>query len=69
LVVAIVVIIGLQFLNEYISYKEISWKEFFSDFVEQGKVERLEVIDKRWVRVITKDSSSPVRFLCEGDGD
>ncbi|KAI6178751.1 AFG3-like protein 2 [Aphelenchoides besseyi] len=46
--VAIVVILGLQMFNEYISYKEISWKEFFSDFLEKGMVERLEVVDKRW---------------------
>jgi AFG3 family protein len=54
----VAVIIALQFFNEYISYKEISWKEFFSDFLEKGIVERLEVVDKRWVRVITNQGAS-----------
>ncbi|KAI6232980.1 AFG3-like protein 2 [Aphelenchoides fujianensis] len=67
--VAVVVIIALQLFNEYISYKEISWKEFFSDFLEKGMVERLEVVDKRWVRVVTNQSSSYVYYFNIGSVD
>uniref|UniRef100_A0A914P8L6 AFG3-like protein 2 n=1 Tax=Panagrolaimus davidi TaxID=227884 RepID=A0A914P8L6_9BILA len=55
---AVGVIIALQLIMEYSSYKEISWKEFFHDYLERGLVQRLEVVDKRWVRVVTKDGNS-----------
>uniref|UniRef100_A0A914V0H2 AAA+ ATPase domain-containing protein n=1 Tax=Plectus sambesii TaxID=2011161 RepID=A0A914V0H2_9BILA len=32
-------------------YQEISWKDFCSQFLEKGLVERLEVVNKKWVRV------------------
>ncbi|KAI6203350.1 hypothetical protein M3Y94_00545900 [Aphelenchoides besseyi] len=67
--VAVVVILGLQMLNEYISYKEISWKEFFSEFLEKGQVERLEVVDKRWVRVVTNQTTSYVYYFNIGSVD
>uniref|UniRef100_A0A7E4VWQ8 AAA domain-containing protein n=1 Tax=Panagrellus redivivus TaxID=6233 RepID=A0A7E4VWQ8_PANRE len=56
--VSVAIIIALQLLMEYTSYKEISWKEFFSDFLEARKVERLEVVDKRWVRIVEKGGST-----------
>lgn len=60
--ITIGVIIALQMLMEYSSYKEISWKEFYHDFLEQRKVDKLEVVDKRWVRVVTKDSGSQFTY-------
>ncbi|KAE9554000.1 hypothetical protein FO519_002760 [Halicephalobus sp. NKZ332] len=57
--VAVGVIIALQILMEYSSYKEISWKEFYHDFLDKRTVDRLEVVDKRWVRVVTKDPGGP----------
>ncbi|VDM60957.1 unnamed protein product [Angiostrongylus costaricensis] len=38
---------------DYQSYKEISWKEFYHEFLEPRIVDRLEVVDKRWVRIIS----------------
>ena len=32
-------------------YREISWKEFVSSYLTAGKVERLEVINSKWVKV------------------
>ncbi|XP_057657269.1 AFG3-like protein 2 [Diorhabda carinulata] len=32
-------------------YKEISWKEFVQSYLQRGIVERLEVVNKKWVRV------------------
>jgi len=32
-------------------YREISWKEFVSSYLIAGKVERLEVINSKWVKV------------------
>ncbi|CAI4231601.1 unnamed protein product [Auanema sp. JU1783] len=51
--VSVGAIIGLYLFMDYQSYREISWKEFFSEFLEPGVVERLEVVDKKWVRVVT----------------
>jgi AFG3 family protein len=55
LVAGVVVFIVLQSLMSYASYQEISWKEFFSKFLEPGLVDRLEVVDKRWVRIVPKE--------------
>ncbi|XP_037828708.1 AFG3-like protein 2 [Lucilia sericata] len=32
-------------------YKEISWKEFVTNYLNKGLVEKLEVVNKKWVRV------------------
>uniref|UniRef100_A0A069DXI0 Putative atp-dependent zinc metalloprotease yme1 n=1 Tax=Panstrongylus megistus TaxID=65343 RepID=A0A069DXI0_9HEMI len=32
-------------------YKEITWKEFLNNFLSKGIVEKLEVVNKKWVRV------------------
>lgn len=34
-----------------VGYKEIGWREFVNSYLNKGTVERLEVINKRWVRV------------------
>ena len=39
------------------SYVEISWKEFQNKYLSRGLVTRLEVINKKWVRVIESNSS------------
>jgi len=36
--------------NNY-AYKEISYKDFVRDYLHTGKVERLEVVSEKWVRV------------------
>ncbi|XP_065221031.1 AFG3-like protein 2 [Planococcus citri] len=33
------------------SYKEITWKDFINNYLARGIVERLEVVNKKWVRV------------------
>ncbi|CAJ0956672.1 unnamed protein product, partial [Mesorhabditis belari] len=50
--VAVGVIGILYALTDSQSYKEISWKEFFHDCLEAGVVDRLEVVNKRWVRIV-----------------
>uniref|UniRef100_A0A0N4Z2H2 AAA domain-containing protein n=1 Tax=Parastrongyloides trichosuri TaxID=131310 RepID=A0A0N4Z2H2_PARTI len=40
------------------NYKEISWKDFMNNYLERDAVERLEVVNKQWVRVITKNKQS-----------
>uniref|UniRef100_A0A1L8D8U0 Putative atp-dependent metalloprotease ftsh n=1 Tax=Nyssomyia neivai TaxID=330878 RepID=A0A1L8D8U0_9DIPT len=40
-------------------YKEIGWKEFVTNYLARGVVEKLEVVNKKWVRVrLTAGSSS-----------
>ncbi|WKX90183.1 hypothetical protein Q1695_009209 [Nippostrongylus brasiliensis] len=51
--ISIGVIIALYLVMDYQSYREISWKEFFHEFLEPGIVDRLEVVDKRWVRIVS----------------
>ena len=46
----VVGVIGLMLMNES-RYREISWKEFVTGYLSSGKVERLEVINSKWVKV------------------
>ncbi|XP_067145015.1 mitochondrial inner membrane m-AAA protease component AFG3L2 [Centruroides vittatus] len=43
-------ILGLLAFNE-MRYKEITWKEFVNSYLGRGIVEKLEVVNKKWVRV------------------
>eukprot|EP00092_Neocalanus_flemingeri_P036230 GFUD01039447.1.p1 GENE.GFUD01039447.1~~GFUD01039447.1.p1 ORF type:complete len:793 (+),score=314.28 GFUD01039447.1:112-2490(+) len=46
----LVTVLGLGFLNQS-KYREISWKEFVGSYLSTGKVDRLEVINNKWVKV------------------
>ncbi|XP_011160232.1 AFG3-like protein 2 isoform X2 [Solenopsis invicta] len=43
-------LIGLL-LSQDMNLKEITWREFIYNYLNKGLVERLEVINKKWVRV------------------
>ena len=46
----VVTIIGLSIMNES-RYREISWKEFVTNYLARGNVEKLEVVNNKWVKV------------------
>ncbi|XP_018900067.2 mitochondrial inner membrane m-AAA protease component AFG3L2 isoform X1 [Bemisia tabaci] len=48
--IATIIILGLYTMYE-MSYKEITWKEFINNYLTKGNVERLEVVNKKWVRI------------------
>lgn len=43
-------VISLMLFSNY-TYKEITWKEFVYRYLNNGLVEKLEVVNKKWVRV------------------
>lgn len=43
-------VLGLFALNE-MRYREITWKEFVNSYLGRGIVEKLEVVNKKWVRI------------------
>ncbi|KAH7728675.1 ATPase [Aphelenchoides avenae] len=49
-----VTIFVLQALMQYASYQEISWKEFYSRFLEPN----MAIVDKRWVRIVPKEGQA-----------
>ncbi|KAF7637023.1 AAA domain-containing protein [Meloidogyne graminicola] len=57
------IIIGLNVLFSQMSYKEISWKEFCSDFLSKENVLRLVVYDSRWVQIIPKHATQYTYFF------
>uniref|UniRef100_A0A0N5BY32 AAA domain-containing protein n=1 Tax=Strongyloides papillosus TaxID=174720 RepID=A0A0N5BY32_STREA len=50
------------YLGHANSYKEISWKEFTTNYLGKSDLIRLEVVNKQWVRVITKTSENTEVF-------
>ncbi|KAF4520289.1 hypothetical protein B566_EDAN004348 [Ephemera danica] len=53
LIVAVLVTLAALGAIAYfeMGYKEITWKEFVNNFLAKGIVEKLEVVNKKWVRV------------------
>lgn len=48
--------------SEYMRYKEITWKEFVNVHLNRGDVEKLTVVNNKWVKVHTKmDPGEQVR--------
>lgn len=47
----VVGLLGLLYINQ-MSYREISWKEFLAQYLSRGNVERLEVVNNKWVKVV-----------------
>ncbi|XP_063244841.1 AFG3-like protein 2 [Bacillus rossius redtenbacheri] len=45
-----VILLGTVAFYE-MGYKEIAWKEFVNNYLSKGIVEKLEVVNKKWVRV------------------
>lgn len=41
---------------------EITWKDFLNNYLNKGSLERLEVVNTKFVRVITGSSEAPVYF-------
>jgi len=49
-VFASLVAVGLAVMNQA-RYKEISWKEFVNNYLATGRVDKLEVVNNKWVKV------------------
>uniref|UniRef100_A0A1B6D736 AAA+ ATPase domain-containing protein n=1 Tax=Clastoptera arizonana TaxID=38151 RepID=A0A1B6D736_9HEMI len=49
-VLGAVLVVGTLAFYE-MGYKEIAWKEFVNNYLNKGIVEKLEVVNKKWVRV------------------
>jgi len=43
-------VLGLVLLNQS-RYREISWKEFVSNYLSTGRVDKLEVVNNKWVKI------------------
>lgn len=43
-------LLGVLAVNE-MKYKEVTWKEFINNYLARGSVEKLAVVNKKWVRV------------------
>lgn len=49
-IVSVAALLGLFFLYE-MRFREITWKEFVTSYLSRGIVEKLQVINKKWVKV------------------
>lgn len=67
-VLATMTIIGLAAFFDG-TYKEITWKEFVTNYLHGNKVERLEVVNKKWVRVQTTTPEGQVPWFNIGSVD
>merc|ERR1712242_493681 len=59
---------GLALMNAS-RYREISWKEFVTSYLATGKVERLEVINNKWVKVQMNSMDNEVLWFSIGSVD
>merc|ERR1711963_1200947 len=49
---------GLYLVSVQLSYKEITWKELVNSHLYKGDVERLTVVNNKWVSVQLRDGAS-----------
>jgi len=59
---------GLAIMNAS-RYREISWKEFVTSYLATGRVERLEVINNKWVKVQMSSMDNEVLWFSIGSVD
>jgi len=50
-------VLALIFINQ-MNYREISWKEFVTQHLSRGTVEKLEVINSKWVKITSNGMGS-----------
>lgn len=44
-------------------YKEITWRDFVNEYLNKERIEKLEVINKKWVRLSLKNPEMvPIYF-------
>ncbi|CAG0921918.1 unnamed protein product [Notodromas monacha] len=67
-VIATLTIIGLAAFFDS-SYREITWKEFVTNYLATNKVDRLEVVNKKWVRVQTVSAENTIPWFNIGSVD
>jgi len=51
-------VVGIYFVSVQMNYKEITWKEFVNTYLYKGDVDRLTVINNKWVKVQLRDGAS-----------
>merc|ERR1719347_2307333 len=62
-------VIGLALMNQS-RYREISWKEFVGGILAKGNVEKLEVVNKKWVKIhMNSNMGSEVLWFSIGSVD
>ena len=47
----------------YDRFKEITWRDFVNEYLNKGLVDRLEVVNKKWVRVVLKNTEQVNNFI------
>lgn len=57
---SVAAVIGLLSLFAFynMSYKEITWKDFVNNYLNRHVVDKLEVVNKKWVRIVLQPGSS-----------
>ena len=60
LAAAAAAVAGLYLISVQLNYREITWKEFVNSHLHKGDVERLTVVNNKWVSVQLRDGAFTV---------
>lgn len=60
-------LMAISYYNE--RFKEITWRDFVNDYLSKGNVERLEVVNKKWVRIILRNQEQRIPWFSIGSVD
>ena len=55
--------IWINLIQNILLYREISWKEFVNGYLQRGKVDRLVVVNNKWVRIQLMDGMAENQTL------
>ncbi|CAF0841449.1 unnamed protein product [Brachionus calyciflorus] len=59
----------LMAMSYYERFKEITWRDFVNDYLSKGGVDRLEVVNKKWVRVVLRNPEQKIPWFSIGSVD
>ncbi len=54
-------IVFFAIMQYYNSFREITWRDFSNNYLNKGNIERLEVVNKKWVKIILKSKEKVSR--------
>ncbi len=53
-ILTVAAIAVFSILEYYQSFKEITWRDFNQNYLSKGNIDRLEVVNKKWVKVVLR---------------
>lgn len=55
------ILMAISYYND--RFKEITWRDFVNDYLSKGSIDRLEVVNKKWVRILLRNPEQVMKIF------